>query len=112
MIAVELVKDRKTREPFTPADPYPGKVSDACLEQGVMLRTIVNKLIISPPLTFTREHVDEAVAVLDRALARNATPADAILCRTDRNALPRPPQCMHDDEQGDRDLDGDDDLVE
>ncbi len=37
-----------------------------------MLRTIVNKLIIWPPLTFTREHVDEAVAVLDRALARNA----------------------------------------
>ena len=71
MIAVELVKDRKTREPFTPADPYPGRVSDACLEQGVMLRTIVNKLIISPPLTFTRGHVDEAVAVLDRALTRN-----------------------------------------
>lgn len=71
MIAVELVKDRKTREPFTPTDLYPGKVSDACLEAGVMLRTIVNKLIISPPLTFTREHVDEVVAVLDRALTRN-----------------------------------------
>lgn len=49
----------------------PPLVSDACLEQGVMLRTIVNKLIISPPLTFTREHVDEATGVLDRALTRN-----------------------------------------
>ncbi len=72
MIAVELVKDRKTREPFTPTDSYPGRVSDACLERGVMLRTIVNKLIISPPLTFTRGHADEVVAVLDEALTRRS----------------------------------------
>jgi len=71
MIAVELVKNRKTKEPFTPLDDYPGKVSDACLDGGVMLRTIVNKFIISPPLTITRQHVDLAVSVLDRALERH-----------------------------------------
>ena len=71
MIAVELVKDRKTKEPFSPVDEYPGRVSDACLENGVMLRTIVNKFIISPPLTITRKHVDQAVAALDRALEKN-----------------------------------------
>lgn len=71
MIAVELVKDRKTREPFTPVDEYPNRVSDACLEGGVMLRTIINKFIISPPLVITREHVDFAVSVLDKALTRH-----------------------------------------
>lgn len=69
MIAVELVKDRKTKEPFSPVDPYPMAVSDACLANGVMLRTIVNKFIISPPLIFTKAHVDEVVQVLDHALA-------------------------------------------
>jgi adenosylmethionine-8-amino-7-oxononanoate aminotransferase len=71
MIAVELVKDQKSKEPFSPLDSYPGKVSDACLAGGVMLRTIVNKFIISPPLNITREHVDMAVRALDRALTEN-----------------------------------------
>ena len=69
MIAVELVKNRATREAFAPTDSYPGRVSDACLDKGVMLRTIVNKFIISPPLIFTKSHADEVVAVLDQALA-------------------------------------------
>jgi 4-aminobutyrate aminotransferase-like enzyme len=31
----------------------------------------VNKFIISPPLIFTRAHVDEVVDVFDRALTRH-----------------------------------------
>ena len=69
MIAVELVKDRNTKEPFCPVDSYPMAVSNACLDDGVMLRTIVNKFIISPPLIFTKAHVDQVVSVLDHALA-------------------------------------------
>ena len=69
MIAIELVHDRKTKEPFSPVDPYPGRVSDACLANGVMLRTIVNKFIISPPLILKREQADEIASVLDHALA-------------------------------------------
>ena len=69
MIAVELVKDRKTKEPFSPLDHYPMAVSDACLANGVMLRTIVNKFIISPPLILTESQADEIVAVLDHSLA-------------------------------------------
>lgn len=68
MIAVELVKDRATKEPFSPTDAYPLQVSDHCLANGVMVRTIVNKFIISPPLTFTRENVDQVVATLENAL--------------------------------------------
>ncbi len=70
MIAVELVKDRNTKEPFSPVDAYPSSISELCVANGVMLRTIVNKFIISPPLTFTRGHVDEVVGVLDRALTQ------------------------------------------
>jgi len=71
MIAIELVKDRQTREPFAPTDAYPLAISEACVENGVMLRTIVNKLIISPPLIFTREHVDEVMDVLERVFSQN-----------------------------------------
>jgi adenosylmethionine-8-amino-7-oxononanoate aminotransferase len=70
MIAVELVKDRKTKEPFAPTDAYPLEISEMCVAAGVMLRTIVNKFIISPPLIFTKEHADEVVRVLDQALTK------------------------------------------
>lgn len=71
MIAVELVKDRATKEPFGPEDAFPPAISESCVSNGVMIRTIVNKLIISPPLTFTNEHVDEVVRVLDQAFTAN-----------------------------------------
>ncbi|MFV3091428.1 aminotransferase class III-fold pyridoxal phosphate-dependent enzyme [Pseudomonas sp. GW6] len=71
MIAVELVKDRATKEPFGPEDAFPNAISESCVNNGVMVRTIVNKLIISPPLTFTKDHVDEVVSVLDQAFTLN-----------------------------------------
>ena len=71
MIAVELVKDRKTKEPFGPTEAYPNAVSELCLANGVMLRTIANKFIISPPLTFTKDHADEVTRVLDKALTEH-----------------------------------------
>lgn len=67
MAAIELVKDRTTKEPFTPTDAYPNLISDYCLENGLMLRCIVNKLIISPPLIFTKDHADQVVKILKNA---------------------------------------------
>jgi adenosylmethionine-8-amino-7-oxononanoate aminotransferase len=71
MLAIELVKNRETKEPFGPGDAYPVAISEGCVSKGVMIRTIVNKLIISPPLTFTKEHVDEVVEALDKTFAAN-----------------------------------------
>lgn len=71
MLAIELVKDRTTKEPFGSEDAFPIAISESCVNNGVMIRTIVNKLIISPPLTFTKDHVDEVVSVLDQAFDRN-----------------------------------------
>lgn len=71
MIAIELVKDRQTKEPFGPEEAYPLAISEGCVNSGVMLRTIVNKLIISPPLTFTKDNVDEVIEVLDRTFIAN-----------------------------------------
>ncbi|MFG1430258.1 aminotransferase class III-fold pyridoxal phosphate-dependent enzyme [Xanthobacter sp. V2C-8] len=73
MIAVELVKDRTTREPYGPTDAFPAAIQNFCLSHGIMIRCIVNKLIISPPLTFTKAHVDEVVSVLSAAF--NAHPS-------------------------------------
>ena len=58
MLAIKLVKDIDTKEPFEPTDEYPPMISSACESRGLIIRCIVNKLIISPPLIFTKEHAD------------------------------------------------------
>ena len=68
MLAVELVKDRKTKEPFAPNDPLNGKLIHAARARGAMIRCAAGKIILSPPLTFTRAHVDDTVAMLDDAI--------------------------------------------
>ena len=72
---VELVKSRETREPLV---PYNGageeaapvtRLSKAALERGLYLMTHWNVVMVCPPLTITREELDEGVAILDDALS-------------------------------------------
>lgn len=73
--AVELVKDRPTREPFnTGADKLAGRatvaeaVQHAMMDAGVYAMAWLSHLIIAPPLIVTRDELDRGLAVLDRAL--------------------------------------------
>ena len=72
---VELVRDRQTREPLVPfnaageaAAPIE-HLAKAALERGLYLMTHWNVVVVAPPLTITRDEVDEGVAILDDALA-------------------------------------------
>jgi taurine--2-oxoglutarate transaminase len=72
---VELVKSRETREMLVPfnasaeaAAPV-ARLVRAALERGLYLMTHWNVIMVVPPLTITREEVDEGIAVLDEALA-------------------------------------------
>ena len=71
---VELVKNPETREMLVPfnasaeaAAPV-ARVAKAALERGLYLMTHWNVIMVVPPLTITREEVDEGLAVLDEAL--------------------------------------------
>jgi taurine---2-oxoglutarate transaminase len=72
---LELVKDRNTREMLVPfnatgeaAAPM-ARLGRAALERGLYLMTHWNVIMVVPPLTITREELDEGLAVLDEALA-------------------------------------------
>ena len=69
MLGVELVRDRKTKEPLAPDDPRLKALTRYCVEHGVLIRCVGHKLILSPPLTFTRANADEAIEVIDKAFA-------------------------------------------
>ena len=72
---IELVKNRETREPLVPfnasgeAFAPVARVSKAALERGLYLMTHWNVIMVCPPLTITREEIEEGVSILDEALA-------------------------------------------
>jgi taurine---2-oxoglutarate transaminase len=72
---LELVKDRETREPLVPfnasgdaAKPV-AAVAQRARERGVSLMTHWNVVMVVPPLTITRDELDEGLAALDDALS-------------------------------------------
>jgi alanine-glyoxylate transaminase / (R)-3-amino-2-methylpropionate-pyruvate transaminase len=70
MLGVELVRDRRTKEP---ASAGTLEVMEAAREMGVLLGKgglAGNVLRIKPPMCITAEDVDFALDVLDRAFAR------------------------------------------
>ena len=74
--AVELVKDKQTKEPFnTMRDKIEGKplvvdqVAAEALKRGVALQAWVSHFVIAPPLIIEEAEVDAGVAALDAALA-------------------------------------------
>jgi adenosylmethionine-8-amino-7-oxononanoate aminotransferase len=76
-MAIELVRDRKTREPFPPACNVHYLLTDEAYDEGLIVypRRPINGLrgdhvMIAPPLIITRQEIQELLARLDRALAR------------------------------------------
>jgi taurine--2-oxoglutarate transaminase len=72
---VELVKDRKTREPLAPYNAKPdqmavmNKLNAAFRENGLYTLVRWNNCFINPPLCITEEQLLEGLAIMDRALA-------------------------------------------
>jgi taurine--2-oxoglutarate transaminase len=69
------VRDRETREPLVPfnatGDAFApvARLMKAALERGLYLMTHWNVVMVCPPLTITREELDEGLGILDEALA-------------------------------------------
>ena len=79
--ALELVKDRETREqlvPFNAAGPAAAPVAEvvaACKKQGLLVFAHFNRIHVVPPLVISEDDFAHGVAILDDAL----TLADAHL---------------------------------
>ncbi|MFQ6116972.1 MAG: aminotransferase class III-fold pyridoxal phosphate-dependent enzyme, partial [Candidatus Bipolaricaulia bacterium] len=73
--AVELVKDRETKEPFnTKADKAALKplmvdrLAAELLKRGLYVVGWYNHFVIAPPLTITEEEIDEGLEIFDEVL--------------------------------------------
>ena len=72
--AIELVKDRATREPLVPynaAGPAAAPMTElatACKKKGLWPFTHFNRMHVVPPCTTTAAEVEEGLAILDEVL--------------------------------------------
>ena len=68
---LELVKDRKTKEPMAPwngSSPEMNALKKFCLDHGLFLYTHWHTVLIIPPLIITEAQLQEGMDVLDKAL--------------------------------------------
>jgi putrescine aminotransferase len=73
--ALELVKNKKTRERF--ADPGVGMLCrEHCFRNGLVMRAVGDTMIISPPLVISEEQIDELIGKV--RLCLDATAKDAL----------------------------------
>jgi putrescine aminotransferase len=70
--AIELVKDKARRQFFEPIGEVGVKCREHCLANGLVMRATRDTMLLSPPLIWTQEHVDEMMTLARRALDATA----------------------------------------
>ncbi|MFQ5939017.1 MAG: aspartate aminotransferase family protein, partial [Alphaproteobacteria bacterium] len=66
--AVELVKDKATKESFDPAGAVGIYLSKQAQKHGLIIRALGDNIAFSPPLIITGEEIDEMLARFAKAL--------------------------------------------
>ncbi|CAL4869340.1 Putrescine--pyruvate aminotransferase (plasmid) [Asticcacaulis sp. MM231] len=72
MAALQLVRNKDTREICTPQDNAAIFCREVCYENRLIARAVGQSMVMSPPLTISHAEVDEMVAILARALDATA----------------------------------------
>ncbi|MBO6716469.1 MAG: aspartate aminotransferase family protein [Rhizobiaceae bacterium] len=68
MGAIEIVRDKESRERFSNAGSAGVAVRDHAIANGMMLRAVGDTMILSPPLIWTKETIDMACERIGKAL--------------------------------------------
>ena len=68
LACVELVADKNGPVLFDPMGETAERVRDHAIAGGLMVRAVRDGMILSPPLSFTKQDIDEVVQKLGAAL--------------------------------------------
>jgi len=70
--AIQLAKDKRTRQRFENKSEVAGKVKAAAMDNGLIMRATEDSMVLSPPLTITRAEVDELIEAARASLQQTA----------------------------------------
>jgi adenosylmethionine-8-amino-7-oxononanoate aminotransferase len=68
MCAVEIVRDKQTKEEFAASKKIGIKVHDACAERGLFSRTRGDVFCLAPPLITSHDQLDRIVEILHESI--------------------------------------------
>jgi len=75
--AVELVRDRATKEPYPWQEQRGAAVCQVARRHGVLLRPLVNVLVIMPPLSITLDELDRICTAVEEGIVEVTEKDDA-----------------------------------
>ena len=68
LAALQLAEDPATRKRFEPEGDVGALCRDRCFENGLVMRSVAESMVLSPPLVITRSEIDEVVEKARRSL--------------------------------------------
>src|ERR671912_1916406 len=72
MAAVEVVRDKTTRQQFPPEAGLTQKLTDAMLDRGLYTRVVMDCICLAPPLVTTDAQIDQIVEIVGATIRRVA----------------------------------------
>lgn len=69
MVGIELVRDKRTKEPYHWNERIGVRVTRKAREKGMLTRPLGNVIVFLPPLASTEEELREMIAILDASIA-------------------------------------------
>ena len=73
LAAIELVKEKAGPVLFDPIGEVGAMCRDHAIADGMMMRAVRDGMILSPPLTFGRDDIDQAIKIATTALDKTAS---------------------------------------
>jgi len=68
MAAVELVRDKTSKESLPAEWNVPARIRAAALARGVIIRASVDTIVVCPPLVITAQEIDLLASTIDAAI--------------------------------------------
>lgn len=69
MIAIDLMQDTEERKPFPVTARAAHRVFEACVLEGLIVRPVGDRIILSPPLILDTGHIDQMADILKKGLS-------------------------------------------
>ncbi|XXK30906.1 aminotransferase [Rhodobacteraceae bacterium nBUS_24] len=69
MLAVDIVGDKKTKSPLPISTHAGDRVFRKCVEKGVIVRPVGDRIVLSPPIIIDKDQIDTIVSALSEALS-------------------------------------------
>lgn len=87
MIGIEFVKDKETKEPFAVSENVRGKITNNCLEEGLVPYpgggsvdgSRGDHILLAPPINITREEVDLLYDKLEKAIQKTSEELQGVI---------------------------------